>query len=405
VITLDEALQILEGETRALDTIELPLERARGHVLAEPIAADRDFPPTDRSAMDGWAVRAADAAAPGAELEIVGEVRAGQPVGGIRVGPGQAVSIMTGAIVPPGADAVVMVEKTAQVAGAGRVRIDDTPRRGQHVRRRGEDLARGATALEAGSPIHAPEIAALAAVGRTTVKVVRRPVVSVLTTGDEIVEPERTPAEHQIRNSNAPALATQLAAMGIEARVLGIVGDERDDLRRRIERGLAGDVLLITGGVSVGKYDLVAETLAAAGMRRLFHKIAVKPGKPILAGRRGDCLIFGLPGNPVSSFTGFVLLVAPALRRMLGYRRWANRAQRAPLAEPLRVPPGRESYLLARLEPADEGWTVRRVSHTGSGDILALARANAFIVCPASGCDHPAGAPVPVLPWTDHVHR
>jgi len=405
VIDVEKALALLEQETQALEVIEVPLDRARGHVLSETVVADRDFPPTDRSAMDGFAVRASDVTEAGQQLELIGEVRAGQPVGSVVVGAGQAVRIMTGSIVPPGADAVVMVEYTAETNDGSRVRIDDVPKRGRHIRRRGEDLQRGGTTLEPGTPIDAPEIAALASVGKISVRVHRKPVVRVLSTGDEIVGPQQTPAEHQTRNSNAYALVAQLAELGLVGSYLGIAGDELDDLDRRIADGLEADALLITGGVSAGKYDLVSNALTAAGMRLLFHKVAVKPGKPILAGRRDGCLVIGLPGNPVSTYTGFAVFVLPALRRLLGYRHWRNRPLLAKLAEPLTVRAGRETYVLARLDSTDDGLTARRVQHTGSGDILALARSNGFIVCPADGADHPAGTPVPVLPWNNYPHR
>jgi molybdopterin molybdotransferase len=405
VIDVEKALALLEQESEALEVIEVPLDRARGHVLAETVVADRDFPPTDRSAMDGYAVRASDVTEAGQQLELIGEIRAGQPVGSVVVGPGQAVRIMTGSIVPPGVDAVVMVEYTAETDDGSRVRIDDIPKRGRHIRRRGEDLQCGGMTLEPGTPIDAPEIAALASVGKVSVRVHRKPVVCVLSTGDEIVGPQQTPAEHQIRNSNAYALVAQLAELGLAGSYLGIAGDELDDLDRRIAEGLEADALLITGGVSAGKYDLVSDALSAAGMRVLFHEVAVKPGKPILAGRHNGCLVFGLPGNPVSTYTGFAVFVLPTLRRMLGYRQWRNRPLLAKLAEPLTLRTGRETYLLARLDPAEDGLTASRVQHTGSGDILALARSNGFIVCPPEGAELPAGAPVRVLPWINYPHR
>jgi len=400
MISVAEALQILEDESAPLETIELPLGQAHGRVLAESALADRDFPPTDRSAMDGYAVRSEDLAQPGVELKLVGELRAGQAVGVVEVAAGQAARIMTGAVVPPGADTVVMVERTTEIDGA-RVRFDDVPTLGQHIRRQGEDLRRGRIAVEAATPIRAAEVAALTSLGRSSVRVHRAPVVHVLSTGDEIVESDRVPAAHQVRNSNAHALLAQLGEIALDGHYLGIAGDEREELERMLVPGLAGDVLLITGGVSVGRYDMVASALAAAGTRTLFHKVAVKPGKPILAGRRGDCLVFGLPGNPVSTFTTFVLFVLPTLRRLLGRKRWANRRWHAKLTAPLHAGAGREIYHLARIDADGDGWTVRRVSTTGSGDVLSLARANGFVVTPAEGAHCAAGTTVPVLSWSD----
>jgi len=405
MISVAEALGLLEAETSALDPVELPLGEALGRVLARPVVADRDFPPTDRSAMDGFAVRAQDVARPGTRLRVVGEVRAGHPVGALRVGSGQAVRIMTGAIVPPGADAVVMVEHTEEDEPAGVVRIDDVPRQGQHVRPRGRDLRDGATVIEAGSPIRAAEIAALASIGCAAVRVHRPPVVHVLSTGDEVVEPEADVADHQVRNSNAHALIAQLAGLGITGRYLGIARDEESELGAKLAEGLAADVLLITGGVSAGRYDLVGETLAAAGMRRIFHKVSVKPGKPLLAGRREGCLVLGLPGNPVSTFVAFAVFVAPALRRLMGYARWANRSVTAALAEPLTARGGRESYHLAHADAPRGELEVRPVDSTGSGDVLALSRANALIVTPPEGATLARGALVPVLLWSELPSR
>jgi molybdopterin molybdotransferase len=401
VISVRDALQLLEGAAHALDPVEVPLDACQGLVLAEAVAADRDLPPTDRSAMDGFAVRAEDIPQDGQELEVIGELRAGQAVGDLRVGAGQAARIMTGASVPPGADTVVMVERTTELDERRRVRIDERPGKGQHIRRRAEELRLGEVAVSPGAPIHAPEIAALASVGHTSVRVHRTPVVHVLSTGDEVVEPGRDAADHQVRNSNGYALLAQLADLGVAGRYLGIAGDERGVLEDRLDRGLAGDLLLVTGGVSVGDYDFVREALAAAGMQRLFHGVAVKPGKPILAGRTNDCLVFGLPGNPVSTYTAFAVFVAPALRRMQGYRHWKNERLPAVLAEPLRTRPGRETYHLARLTVRSEGLTAVPVTHAGSGDVFALARANGFLVTPESGASLAAGATVPAFLWKD----
>jgi molybdopterin molybdotransferase len=390
---------LLEAETRTLPVERVSLEAARGAVLAETVRADRDFPAAARSAMDGFALRAADVPAAPGTLELIGEIRAGQPVGALRVGLGQAVRIMTGGLLPPGADAVVMVEVTHTTVDSKTLRVNEPVRTGQHVRLRGSELAEGTLVLEPGAPIEAPEIAALVSVGRTAVEVFRRPTVAVLATGDEVVEPGRPVLEHQVRNSNAHALVAQLGQLGLSGRYLGIAGDERDALERSLSRGLTSDVLLVTGGVSVGEYDLVARTLESLGLRTLFHGVAVKPGQPLLAGRAKDCLVFGLPGNPVSTFTMFAVFVAPALRRMMGYRAWADVELRATLEEPLEALPGRKTYHLARLAAGPAGLTARRIRAAGSGDVLALARANGFIVTAAEGARLARGATVGVQAW------
>ena len=382
------------------ETERVDLAEARGRVLAERVAADRDHPPADRSAMDGFAVRSADLEAGPATLRVVAELRAGRPVGDVRVGPGEAVRIMTGAILPPGADAVVMVERSREARAAGTVAFDDRPPPGQHVRRRGEELTAGSPVLEPGVAIRAAETAALASVGRARVRVVRRPAVAVLATGDELLPVGGPPpAEHQIRNSNAPALLAQLAELGLAGEDLGVAADDERELGARLARGLEADCLLVTGGVSAGEYDRVARALEAAGVRTLFHGVAVKPGKPVLAGRRGRCLVVGLPGNPVSTFTMFAVLVAPALRRMAGLAAWRRVELRAALATDLASRPGRVTFHLAELAVVGGGLRARPTATAGSGDVLALARANGFVVTSPDSHGEPAGTELRAIPW------
>jgi molybdopterin molybdotransferase len=401
LIEVREALRRLIDEARPLDVVDVDISAAHGRVLARPVFADRDFPPTDRSAMDGFAVRAQDLDKEGRVLMLVGEVPAGKSASTLRVDAGQAVRVMTGSEIPSGADAVVMVERTRTSADGRTVAFDDRVATGENVRRKGEDTKHGETAVEPGRALSAPEIAALSAVGCTRPMVHRAPVVAVLSTGDEVVEPHEVPLDHQLRNSNAFGLLAQLRELGIEGRYLGIARDERDALKRHLEDGLASDLLLITGGVSAGAYDLVAESLSAAGMELLFHKVAVKPGKPMLAGRRGACLVVGLPGNPISTFTGFAIFVAPALRRMMGYAEWRNLELPATLDRPLAAGPKRQTYHLVRLSASREGLTARPVRSTGSGDVLSLVRANGFVVTSVGCGDLEAGQTVPALLWRD----
>jgi len=401
MIEVREALKRLCDEAAPLPVTQVGLDQAHGRVLAEEVRADRDFPPTDRSAMDGFAIRTTDLGSERTLLNVVGEVRAGGSSGSTRVEAGQAIRIMTGAVMPAGADAVVMVENTHEERETGRVTIHHRPEAGEHIRCRGRDVGRGEIVLRPGRAIHAPEIAVLSSVGRTQPRVHRLPVVAVLTTGDEIVDAEETPLDHQLRNSNAPTLMAQLQEIGLCGRRLGTASDDRAGLARMIEEGLSSDVLLITGGVSVGEYDLVGEVLAEAGMRLLFHKVAVKPGKPMLAGRCGDCLVIGLPGNPVSTYTGFAIFVAPALRRMMGYAEWRNLELPATLERPLRAGPMRQTYHLARISSSAEGLAVRPARNTGSGDVLSLARANGFVVTSVGCSGLEPGTRVPTLLWKD----
>lgn len=403
MIALDEAVRLLTDAAAPLPAEQVALDAAHGRVLAEEVTADRDYPPTDRSAMDGFAVRSQDLPRPGETLRISSEVRAGQAAGDVKVEPGTAVRVFTGAVVPPGADAVVMVERTREDRAASSVTIDIRPEPGEHIRPQAQDLKAGQAVLAPGGPIHAPELAALASVGRTTVGVHRLPRVHVLSTGDEVVEPQETPAPHQVRNSNAITLMAQLRESGIEGRYLGIARDSEGELARMLQLGLCGDLLLVTGGVSVGDYDLVGRSLQEAGMHRLFHGVAVKPGKPILAGRHEGCLVVGLPGNPVSAYCGFAVFVAPALRRLMGFRRWANLEVRATLAAPLRSRPGRTTYHLARIAFEDGAYRASPVRTTGSGDVLSMVRANGFVVTGPEAGDREAGTELPSLLW-HHAH-
>jgi len=400
MIDVHEALSRLLEAVPPLASRVVPLQEALGLTLAEPVVADRDFPPTDRSAMDGFAVRAADCAAAGRSLSVTGEVRAGQDADAAFVGAGEAVRIFTGGVIPRGTDAVVMVELTEDDIASSIVLVKERAEPGQHIRRRGEDLRAGETVIEAGTVVRAAEVAALAAVGCTRVNVVRPPRAAVISTGDEVVEADAAPAPHQVRNSNARMLLAQLQSMRVEARYVGIASDANAALDAMIAEGLAADVLILTGGVSVGAYDLVGAALIRAGCEVLFHNVAMRPGKPIVAATRGGCLVLGLPGNPVSAFTGFHVFVQPALRKLMGDPEPVAAPLRAALLAPLRRKPGRLTYHLARLSWRDGKPIVAPVVSASSGDVLSLVRANAFIVSPGDPNAIPAGAEVDVLAWS-----
>ena len=399
MIEVQDALRRLLDQVELLVSQAVPLADALGLTLAERIVADRDFPPTDRSAMDGFAVRAADCAEAGRSLVLTGEIRAGQDAGNVSVGAGEAVRIFTGGVIPRGADAVVMVEVTGENRAEGTVVVKERPEAGQHIRRRGEDIRAGETVIESGTVVRPVEIAALTAVGCTRVQVVRAPRVAVMSTGDEIVEAEATPAPHQVRNSNARMLLAQLQSMRVDARYLGIARDEKAALDATIADGLTGDVLILTGGVSVGEYDLVGAALLRAGCEVLFHTVSMRPGKPILAAKRGACLVLGLPGNPISAFTGFQVFVRPALRKLMGDPQPVAVPLRATLLNPLRRKPGRLTYHLAHLRWHEGRPLVAPVASASSGDVLSLVRANAFIIAAGDPQPIPAGSEVDVLGW------
>jgi molybdopterin molybdotransferase len=381
------------------DTAALAMS-ALGLVLAEDVVSDLDMPPHDKAMMDGYAVRTADLPAGRGTLAVLEEITAGQTPRH-PLGPGQASRIMTGAPVPQGADAVVMVERT-RLRDDGRVEVEDSPPHPvQNVLPRGREMRRGETVLAAGAVLRPQEFGLLASVGRTVVRVVPAPTVAVLSTGDEVVDAALTPGPGQIRNSNGPMLVALVGRAGALPRYLGIARDRLDSLRPLVQEGLQASVLILSGGVSAGTRDLVPDVLHEAGVTAHFHKVEMKPGKPIFFGTLdragGPTLVFGLPGNPVSSFVCFELFVRPALRRLGGHADPGPRLVPAALAEDFAYQTDRPTYHPARLETSDRGWRVRPVPWFGSADLRGLTRANALIVFPPGGHRHPAGQTFHVL--------
>lgn len=399
LVPVEEALRIVIAEAAPLGSEEIGLGEALGRVLAEPVVAPSDLPACDRSAMDGFAVRASDLVSVPAQLDVVGFLPAGRSPQGIAVGLRQAVRIMTGAPLPDGADAVQMVERTETAAGGGRVRILEPVKAGENVLRRGQDLRRGALLLEAGRLIRPAELGALAAVGKVRVLVRRSPSARLLSTGDEIVEPSAGCLPHQVRNSNGPTLLAAMTECGLAPVSLGIARDDADELDAKIAGGLSACFFFLIGGVSVGDRDLVSERLLAAGVRVLFHRIAMKPGKPLLFGRRGDCLVFGLPGNPLSAFTDFLVFALPAIRKASGLSPTGLPEVRARLTEAVRQKPGRTWYRLAHLGVEDGTFVAAPVASAGSGDLVSATRANGFVVVPADVPVLDAGQEVRALLW------
>jgi molybdopterin molybdotransferase len=406
-IPVDQALAIVLSAAPALPAEEVSLEDAAGRILRDEVRADHDFPPFDKSLMDGYAVIASDLAAVPRSLRIVEEIPAGSdPMRLQRLEPGTASRVMTGAPLPPGADAVLVVEETEAVPGdpaAVRARSDVRP--GDNLARRGTDVRRGDVLLAPGRFIGAAEIGVLAACGRTRVAVSRRPRVAILATGDELVEPGEAPGPGRIRNSNAPMLVALARRAGAEPLYLGIARDDEAALRQAVGRGLESDALVLSGGVSMGLYDLVGKTLRSLGVAIRFERVAIKPGKPFTFGARGETPVFGCPGNPVSAYVIFQVFVRPALRRMTGFPNPAPAVLRGTLAGPVRQRPGRAGYhqALARWDGA--GLLVEVLPTTGSADFLSCARGNALAVVPAEVASMAAGDPVDVILLDDHADR
>jgi molybdopterin molybdotransferase len=396
MLTVSAAQTLILQHARPLPPETVPLTAALGRVLAEAVASDLDVPPFDKALMDGYAVRAQDLPTGVGSLRVVEEITAGQTPSR-SLGAGQASRVMTGAPLPPGADAVIVIERT-RLADADTVCVEDRPPRPeQNVLRQGREMRRGETVLAAGTVLRPQEFGLLATVGRTAVQVVATPRVAVLTTGDEVVEAAVTPGPGQIRNSNGPMLVAQTALAGGTPRYLGIARDRLDSLRPLVAEGLRADVLILSGGVSAGKLDLVPDVLREAGVEAHLHKVEMKPGKPVFFGKRPPTLVFGLPGNPVSALVCFELFVAPAVRRLRGHADPGPHFVTAVLAEDFSYRTDRPTYHPARLEAADGGWRVRPVPWFGSSDLRGLGAANALIVFPAGDHRHQAGQPFPVL--------
>jgi molybdopterin molybdotransferase len=397
LLPVDEALAIVRRETTPLGAERVSLDRALSRVLAEDVHADRPLPPFDRSAMDGFAVRSADAPSPGAVLRISGEVRAGQWPERVAVGSGEAVRIMTGAPVPEGADAVQPVEKTRPVTG-GCVELTTAVAAGANVTPRGSEVAEGERVLARGRRLDPAAIAVLAAVGVDEPLVGRRPRAAILVTGDEVVPVGERPAVAQVRNCNGPALAALCREAGAHVRDLGIAADEREAIARAVALGLEADVLLVSGGVSAGDYDLVEPVLQAAGVSFFFTGVAMKPGAPLVFGRRGATLVFGLPGNPVSTQVTFARFVRPCLLDLQGGRATAARRVPVTLATPVANRSGRTTHLPAVVRLEADRLVALPVLTQGSGDLASHARANALVVLEPASAGVEAGETAEAIP-------
>lgn len=401
MLEIDEALRLVLDQAQPLAPVRLALEDALGLVLAEAIVSDIDSPPHDKSIVDGYALIAADVVAAGTELRILEEITAGQ-VPTQRLVPGTASRIMTGAPLPEGADAVVMVEKT-ELLESDRVRIlQPVVRGGQNIVRRASSLARGQSVLQPGSLLRAIEIGLLAEVGRSSVAATVRPRVAVLATGNELVPCEQTPGPSQIRNSNGVMLAGLVTQAGGEPVNLGIGRDLAEDLRSLCEQGLQCDALVISGGVSAGVLDLVPAVLESLGVDVVFHKINLKPGKPLWFGVNRDSngttkLVFGLPGNPVSSLVCFELFVRPALAKMLGRNVGGLQRATATLASDYEQRGDRVTMFPAALRREGANLVATPLDWRGSGDLRTLTEAQALIHFPGGDRRFAAGDEVSVL--------
>ena len=398
LISIEEARTRVLAEASPLPAETVPLPDSLGAVLAEDIIAAHSVPPFDNSGMDGYAVRAADIAeaapASPAHLLITATIAAGH-VASDAVAPGEAARIMTGAPVPGGADTVAQSEITSEEEGY--VNIYEPVKPGKNIRRAGEDVMAGDRVLVAGTLLGPAEIGLLASLGHPQVLVHRRPRVVIISTGSELVEVDQPLGPGQIRNSNSYSLRALCRQMGVEATAFGIVPDDYEATRRAMEAGLEYDVLLTSGGVSVGKFDFVKDVQAELGVERRLWGIAMKPGKPLAFGIRGKTLVFGLPGNPVSAMVSFELFVKPALLRLMGHLKTTHSLYQAIIEEDIANADGRTYVVRVRAWREGGIWHVSSTGPQGSGILRSMVGANGLAFVPGGPRGVRAGETVEFL--------
>ncbi len=384
MLSSSTALKIILSNCRPLQSEKVKLRNALGRTLARDVVAGENIPPFDNSAMDGFAIRATDVMrashAQPVLLTVIGESSAGNPFSG-KVENGTAVSVMTGAKIPTGADAVVAVEDVA-VTSDQTVRVSIPSKPGSHIRRAGNDIKRKKIALRRGGLISPPRIGVLASLGCAKVRVTRRPTVNILATGDELAELRDELREAQIRNSNSYTLAAYVSNAGGDPTILGICPDKKKRLRKIMKEALQCDILLLSGGVSVGKYDFVKEVLTELGVETKFWQVNIKPGKPLVFGQHKKTLVFGLPGNPASVAVTFVKFVRPAIERLLGRNVAAVLQLSAVLDVPLKKNDTKRHFVRGICTTRKGILHVRTTGTQSSGALSSIAKANCLIVLP-----------------------
>jgi molybdopterin molybdotransferase len=383
MIQVQEALNTILSKIQFKGVEKVPLDQALGRVLAEDVVSRINNPPLDNSAMDGYALIAEDiqSATPESpvKLEVVEEIAAGYMAKG-TLKPGQAMRIMTGAPIPSGANAVLMQEDTEKDNNS--ILCMDKADVEENIRQAGEDVKIGEQVIKKGTTLSPAHIGMMAVVGRSQIAVGQRPIVSILSTGDEILELDETPEGPQIFNSNGHMLAAQIKSAGGIPLYLGIAKDTEKDLMEKFEWALKADIVVSSGGVSVGDYDLVKASLQKMGQDMLFWKVAMKPGKPLAFGRIGETPIFGLPGNPVSSFVSFEQFVRPSIRKALGCSDLTHKTVQAKLTRTIHKKPGRLHFLSSIVSWADGEYTVTPAGEQGSGILKSAANANGLLIFP-----------------------
>lgn len=402
MLPIERGIEIVLETARSKDRPDrMPFESvslldAMHRILREDVLADADSPPFDKALRDGFAVRFEDVSRVPAELAIVGESRAGAGAD-VRLGTGECCEIMTGAPIPAGANAVVMIERTER-ASLTTVRVLKSVRENEGLLLRGAEVRQGEQILKCGRKIGLADFGLLAATGKSNLLVAKKPSVAIIATGDELVEVHETPGAGHIRNSNTYTICAQVWEAGGEPVLLGIGRDNLNDLRNKIKRGLESDILIVSGGVSMGKYDLVENVFAEFNVVVLFDKIAMRPGKPTVFGHRGETFVFGLPGNPISTLVAFHVFVRPLILFLLKAENMTPPILEATLDAPAKCDPERAAIVPALVRFEAGGYRIRTAPWKGSSDMVGLARANALIMIPRRSGNLEAGETAQFLP-------
>jgi molybdopterin molybdotransferase len=403
MVSYEQARQIILAQVGRVGVEQADLLSAVGRIIAEDVCAPWDMPLWDNSAMDGYAVRVEDCGTIPCLLQVTGFLPAGARADGVTVEPGCAVRIMTGAPTPAGCSAVVPVEETDD--GQQQVILHEPVKAGQHIRVRGEDVAAGVTFIKAGTLIRPPEINMLAGFGKALVPVYRKPVVAILSTGDELVEVGRTPGAGEIVNSNTLSLAASVLECGAIPRIIGIARDNRESHLEKMRSGLQADVLITSAGVSAGDCDFVRDILTELGAELLFWKVGIKPGGPTAFFKYNGLPVFALPGNPVSTMITFEEFVRPALLKMLGHCHVQRPLFKVTLREAVKKKPGKIQIIRLRLEKEDGRWYATSAGNQQTAILKTMVDAQALAVLPAESGDVTAGSEVDVHFYGNYIER
>lgn len=396
MISLGKAKELLFSSLPNPVVEEVPVADSIGCILAENVISTVPMPPFNKSAVDGYACKHKDVLYVPAELKCIGLIEAGDT---FKKKPkrGECVKIMTGAAVPEGFDSIIMIEDTESNGSA--VIMKKTVTRGENISRKGEDLKKGITVLTKGREINGSEVMIASSMGRRKIRVYRKPDVGVLNTGNEIINPPQKLSGNRIFNSNGPLLVSIFKNMRLTVKYLGIAKDREPILYKKIREGLKHDILIISGGVSVGDYDLVPSVLRKAGVKILFHTVRIKPGKPMLFGIKGKTIVFGLPGNPNANFLACHLFIVPAVKKMMGYRDYELKVNVGFIGEEYHQRRGRKHFVLAKIGRIGGKFILHPVESHGSADVPSLHESDGFMILHENFACFRKGSKVPFITW------